>query len=528
MTGTYYATVQAIDQNGQVSLPSNSVVFTITNPSQPPATPSHFTLAVTSTNFIELQWIDQSFNESIFSIERSDDGITFQELATVPKNTIRYIDKTVLPDKKYFYRIRARNINGDSNYMAIQSIVNPKGIFKKLEGFEVPENESNQAISIDWIDYNDDGFDDLFMATSGVPNLLYRNKRDGSFEQITTGNHIIGGVQNRRSCWADYDNDGDMDVFIPTSFKGRLFNNNNGFFTEVTGAPFDAGTADTYGVSWVDYDNDGYLDLSVLYYRSPSNLFHNNGDGTFSKVTEGMFVQATGNFASIAWCDYNNDGWQDALAVDHAGALILYKNNKGISFEHVTDPIVNSFSGAVTASWADYDDDGDFDAFIGHNTNASDDFFRNNGDGTFTKIFNEISLSNLQATGSSWGDIDNDGNIDLFLVSDNEKGVFFNNGDGSFRVHKDEPSLSESGYPQGIALGDYNKDGFLDAAIPTMYQENVILKNNGNGNHWISFHLQETNTQLKCDRCKSISVHRIEKKYELYCITDWILISKQF
>jgi hypothetical protein len=493
-TGTYYATVQAIDQNAHVSLPSNTAVFTIANPSHPPATPSHFTLAVTSTNFIELQWIDHSFNESAFSIERSEDGISFQELATVPKNVMRYVDKTVLPDKKYFYRTRARNINGDSNYTAIQSIINPKGIFKKLEGFEIPENEVNHAVSADWIDYNNDGFDDLFMATSGLPNLLYQNKGDGSFEQISTGNHITGGVQNRRSCWADYDNDGDMDVFIPTSFKGRLFNNTNGFFTEVTGVPFDAGTADTYGISWVDYDNDGFLDLSVLYYRSPSNLFHNNGDGTFSKVTEGLFVQSTGDFASIAWCDYNNDGWQDALAVNYAGTLILYKNNKGISFEHVTDPIVNSFSGAVTASWADYDNDGDFDAFIGHNANASDDFFRNNGDGSFTKVFNEISLSNFQATSSSWGDIDNDGNIDLFLVSDNEKAIFFNKGDGSFRVHKDEPSLSESGYPQGIALGDYEKDGFLDVAIPTVYQANVVLKNNGNDNHWISFHLQGTST----------------------------------
>lgn len=492
--GTYHATVQAIDQNANVSLPSNTVAFTVSGVAGLPTAPSNFTIAVTSTNYIELEWVDQSFNENTFAVERSDDGITFQEVATVPKNLMTYVDKTVSLDKEYFYRIRAQNGSGNSEYTTVQSIISTKGIFRKLEGFQAADNHSNSAISVDWVDYDSDGFDDLFMATAGDPNLLYRNKGDGTFEQVASGSIVTGGVQNRRSCWADYDNDGDMDVFIPTSYKGRLFNNNNGIFTEVAGAPFDESTADTYGVSWVDYDNDGFLDLSVLYYQAHSNLFHNNGNGTFSKVTEGVFVEDVGNFASIAWCDYNNDGWQDALAVNYGGDLILYKNNKGISFERITDPIVNSWGTAVTASWADYDNDGDFDAFIGHNVNTNDDFFRNNGDGTFTKISNGVTLSNFRASSSAWGDIDNDGNIDLFLVSDTDKTVFFSDGAGAFQVNNPEPSLSDRGYSLGIALGDYDKDGFLDAAVPSTYQDNVVLRNNGNDNHWISFRLQGTNT----------------------------------
>jgi hypothetical protein len=490
--GTYYASVQALDPTGKTSVSSDEVTFTVTNPPVVPASPGNLHLAITTTNFVELDWIDQSANESSFEIERSDDGVTFQSLTTVAKNTMTYVDKTVELAKTYYYRLKAVNSTGSSDYTATQAILNPKGLFRKLEGFELPSTETDPSISVDWVDYNSDGFDDLFMASAGGTNFLYQNVGDGSFQRIATGQLITGGVQNRKSCWADYDNDGDMDVFVPTSFNGRLFRNDGGTFTEVVGSPFDENTTDCGGASWVDYDNDGFLDLSVVYIGSASHLYHNNGDGTFSKVAAGAFSQDVGSFASIAWCDFNGDGWQDALALNYGGQSILYKNTKGV-FTRVTAPVTSAGSAAVTASWGDYDNDGDFDVFIGNNVNVSDAFFENNGNGSFTRISNATTEAYVQSNGSAWGDIDNDGDLDLFLTGDTERTLFLNNGDGSFQMQADEPATSGTRYTEAVALSDYDKDGFLDAAFPSYWGDPAVLRNNGNSdNHWVSFKLQGT------------------------------------
>lgn len=491
--GTYYASVQAVDHSGKVSIPSNEVTFMVTDAPAIPLAPDNLRLAITTTNFVELNWLDQSTNENTFEIERSDDGVSFQLLTAVTSNTMRYVDKSVALDKEYAYRLRAVNATGSSDYTTAQSILNPKGIFRKLEGFELDATESDPSISVNWVDYDGDGFEDLFMASSLAANLLYQNQGDGSFQKITSGALISGNVQNRTSCWADYDNDGDMDVFIPTPYSGRLFRNDAGTFTEITASPFNEITSDCGGASWVDYDNDGFLDLSVVYNQSPSNLFHNNGNGTFSKVTEGEFVKDAGTFSGIAWCDYNNDGWQDALAVNPGGELIFYKNTKGLLVK-VIDPVNAAGSGALSASWGDYDNDGDFDLFIGTNS-ASDTFFQNNGNGSFTRISNAVTEAYIQANASSWADIDNDGNLDLFLTGDTERTLFLNTGNGSFQMQEDEPATSGTRYTAAVAFGDYDKDGFLDAAFPSHWEDPAVLRNNGNdNNHWVSFYLEGTAT----------------------------------
>src|SRR5437762_12284989 len=183
-----------------------------------------------------------------------------------------------------------------------------------------------------WGDYDHDGYLDLFVSNFGTPfNYLYHNNGDGSFTRVTTGEIATDDTNSEGASWADFDNDGDLDLFVSVGLSGNdlLYRNNgDGSFTKITSGPIVQSGGNSRGCAWGDYDNDGYVDLFVSNERGQKNfLFHNNGDGTFTKVDSGKIVTDSGYSTGCAWGDYDNDGYLDLFVPNNNLNNFLYHNN---------------------------------------------------------------------------------------------------------------------------------------------------------------------------------------------------------
>jgi hypothetical protein len=233
------------------------------------------------------------------------------------------------------------------------------------------------------VDYDNNGLCDLFIP-DGVESRLYRNRGDGTFEDVTRQAGLAGLDGVSVALFADYDNDGFKDLFVSRTFKrNQLFHNNgDGTFTDVTRQSGLGEDCCTTVAAWGDYDNDGYLDLYVgryidprkdipttFYARNgePNQLYHNNGDGTFTNLTERAGVGDKGLCLGAVWGDYNDDGYPDLYVVNDFGRKTLYRNHGDGTFEDVTvSSNALAYGAGMSASFVDYDNDGKFDFYVTH------------------------------------------------------------------------------------------------------------------------------------------------------------------
>ena len=274
-----------------------------------------------------------------------------------------------------------------------------------------PVSDGGLSLGTAWGDYDNDGDLDLFVVNHGLQNdFLYSNNGDGTFTKVTTDPAVTGGGSGSGASWGDYDNDGDLDLFVANRGNNFLYTNNgNGTFTKVTDDPIVTDGGDSWGGSWGDYDNDGDLDLFVANQIPGGQnnfLYTNNGDGTFNKVTTGPVVSDGGSSQGASWGDYDNDGDLD-LIVANVGFEnnFLYANNGDGSFTAVnTGPVVTNGGESYGSSWGDYDNDGDLDLFVA-NFNQNNFLYANNGNGTFAAVTTgPVVTDGGTSQGSSWGD----------------------------------------------------------------------------------------------------------------------------
>jgi len=297
---------------------------------------------------------------------------------------------------------------------------------------------SSAMVACGWGDFDNDGQLDMFgLILSGSPQL-FQNRGGGVFTNVTAstlGALTIGGAD---LAWGDYDNDGNLDIFVAgsaTTPQGLLLHNQgNGTFLTAAGLTLPRG--DTVGSAWADYDNDGRLDLATSRYRlsgiAGSNmLFHNEGNGIFRAMTNSpVFSVPDGN--AVCWGDYDNDGCLDLFIGRRSNRPNLYHNNGNGAFTQVTSgPIATTSSTGIGASWVDYDNDGYLDLFIAGYGSGSF-LYHNNGDGTFTRVTTgSIVTDSATAWSVAWGDYDNDGFPDLFVANESQNNFLYHNNGNS-------------------------------------------------------------------------------------------------
>lgn len=355
-----------------------------------------------------------------------------------------------------------------------------------------------------WGDYDNDGFEDLYIADYGSSSIsfLYHNNGDGSFSKITTGliaNDTGGAVSG---VWGDYDNDGDLDLFVSNNLasKNQLYTNNgDGTFVKMDNGAVNEYAGYCHNAEWIDYDNDGFLDLYVTDYMPTrfNQLYHNNGDGSFAAVTGNPVVMEASYSIGAGWADYDNDGDLDLFVPNNQNNNnTLYRNDGNGNFFQITSgAIVNDGGNSVGCSWGDYDNDGDLDLFVANASEQNNFFYTNNGNGTFSKELESIVANDGgHSHGSSWVDYDNDGDLDLYVTNDQDNNNALYVNDGGLFSKFENPLNENMGNSYANAWADFDNDGDMDLVVANHSNEinKFFVNNRGNCNTWACVKLTGT------------------------------------
>ncbi|MBL8211780.1 MAG: CRTAC1 family protein [Bryobacterales bacterium] len=414
-----------------------------------------------------------------------------------------------------------------------------------------------------FLDYDNDGWLDIFVlsgtrldgAPAGATNRLYKNNRDGTFTDVTAKAGLQRTGWASAVCIGDYNNDGFDDLFVTYWGQNVLYRNNgDGTFTDVTK---EAGLLHAErrwgsGCTFLDYDRDGKLDLFVANYVDfdptkvpkpgqsancnwkgiPVNcgprgltpgrhwLYHNNGDGTFSDVSERSGIaKARGSYGMTAVAaDFDNDGWPDIYVACDSTASFLFRNKHDGTFEEIgleTGVALNE-DGMEQAGMGlgvgDFNLDGSLDLFKTHFSDDTNVLYRNDGKGNFADVTIASGLG-VETRFIGWGagivDLDNDGNPDLFFVTGSvypeveaklpsypfrtPRVIFRNLGGGKLEELMSEagPAVAEAHASRGCAFGDFDNDGDLDVLILNLDEPPSLLRNDlPAGNNWLKVKLE--------------------------------------
>lgn len=372
-------------------------------------------------------------------------------------------------------------------------------------------------------------------------NRLYHQKPDGTFEDVTEKAGLQGAGYGMGVAVGDYDNDGFEDLYVTSYGGNKLYHNNgDGTFTDVTQAAGVGGSGWSTGAAWVDLDGDGFLDLVVLRYLDwdfddlwcgehkngyraychPDHfkpiaplVYHNNRNGTFTEIAEKAGLAKPGKGLGIAIADYNRDGHIDFFVANDSMMEFLYHNKGDGTFEDVAlvSEVAVDIDGRTYAGmgvdFADYNNDGWPDLVVTDLANQRYALYLNNGDGTFNYVSANAGVGQMTLAHSGWGvrflDYDNDGWKDLLIAQGHDLDTIElsspnlryrepmllarNTGHGFVDVSAQSGSVFRQPWvARGLAIGDLDNDGRLDAVVTTNDGVIHVLHNQSQTqNHWL-------------------------------------------
>lgn len=356
-------------------------------------------------------------------------------------------------------------------------------------------NDGGASRAVTLIDYNNDGLLDIYVTNGpqpGAVNFLYKNNGNGSFTKITDLTIVNDISRDDGASWADIDNDGFLDVCYVNwgNNADRLYRNNTmGNFTFLNTSPVSTNFGFSEAVSFGDYDSDGLVDIFVTNSFGAGHknfLYKNLGNLNYVKIDTGIAVNETADSRGVNWIDIDNDRDLDIYVTNEVGQNnFLYINNgSGYFTKNTSSVITTDASNSWSGSWGDYDNDGDMDVFVANHGNRPNALYRNDGNLLFTKV-NSTVINNDSGyhASSSWVDFDNDGDIDMFvtqayglpgvrLKNKLYKNLLMETSSPNFEKITNDASVSDSGYSYGLAFGDLNSDGFPDLFVANTFNEN--------------------------------------------------------
>ena len=357
-------------------------------------------------------------------------------------------------------------------------------------------DDGGAGLGVAWGDYDGDGDQDLYVVNSNSANRLYRNEGNRTFTELVSSAGVADAGAGVSAVWGDFDNDGDLDLYLNMSGSANRLYRNDGSdsFTDIASSGGVADTGTSQGASWIDYNTDGLLDLFVANTTSggtSNRLYENNGDETFTDVAPSLGLDDGGNGNSAPWADYDGDGDLDLYVVNANGSPArLYRNNGDGTYTEVATTAGVDFTGNATgAEWGDHDNDGDFDLLVAVSQAASL-LYRNNGDGTFTDVASSIGLIVSSVHAGLWGDYDYDGDLDVYFVVHRAANLLYENQGGTFVEVGAEKGVNDGGGGRGGGWADYDGDGDIDLHFtndhPTDGIINRLYRNEvGTANKWL-------------------------------------------
>ena len=412
-----------------------------------------------------------------------------------------------------------------------------------------------------FFDYDNDGWMDIYLVNSGacdfwtpstpLRNALYHNNRDGTFTDVTEKAGVPGGGYGMGMAAGDYDGDGFPDLYVTQYGRSILYHNNgDGTFADVTEKAGVAAPGWASSAVWFDYDNDGRLDLFVCRFVDFSKLkhhvcgapnvpalkglneycyprifdplaswlYHNNGDGTFTDVSQKMGIADNpGKAWGAVATDINNDGFLDLFVANDTTANFVFANRGGKRFEEIgfTAGVAYGPGGKARSGMgvdsADFDQDGWMDLFVSNLDHEFYGLYKNKRDESFEDVASREGIARASQMMSGWGlkffDYDNDGNLDLFIanghpddlvdkispgVTYSEPLLLFRNTGGGFKNVSAEsgPIFARPLSARGLATGDFDNDGAVDVLISVNDGAPLLLRNNTGGqNNWLGVKL---------------------------------------
>ncbi|OJJ15992.1 hypothetical protein BKI52_35050 [marine bacterium AO1-C] len=476
---TYYWSVQTIDQSGGSSFFAQEKTFEVKSiPTAPEM------LQATRTNgLIDLSWTDKANNEEGFIIQRATTNVdnAFVIIDTINAQsgtngtaTYQEDNSTIQNNTQYFYRVKAYNTGGLSTASNVSNATAIFGIFSPKNATALVNLQNGAA---DWGDLDNDGDLDFIVTgrneSSSLQTIIYLNNGNGVF--VDSQNKTIVGVSDGDIALGDYDGDGDLDILISGAFGTnditKIYENQGNLsFAELS---ITTSNVRFSSVAWGDYDNDGDLDAWVTGFLNSGvsgtlSIYRNDGNKQFTEIkTHGIDAIYQG---SLDLGDYNNDGHLDALVVGRGsgGKISKVFRNKGDGTFQEANLGITITGVAGNATWGDYDNDGDLDILLIGDPDAGNNgetakVYKNNGDGTFQVV--TTTLFPFSDGNARWIDYDNDGDLDILIAgfsradgTDRVK-LFTNNGGDSFVANT---SINIGIEKNGLFLADFDQDQDVD------------------------------------------------------------------